>query len=107
MSWATKHIEDLNRGMSCVVKPTGCSMEPLIYSKDEVLVLPARENEIRLNDIVLCRVHGIDMLHKVITMKGTEYQIGNNRGYINGWTKTIYGVVLAVVKGKGKYVRSS
>jgi hypothetical protein len=36
-------------------------------------------------DIVLCRVKGSDYLHIVKAVSGARYQIGNNRGLINGW----------------------
>lgn len=105
MSWVSKHIEDLSKGMAVIAKPSGNSMQPLIFSKDEVFILPANEFTIHMGDVVLCRVKGKDLLHSVSAIKGDSYQISNYKGFINGWTKTIYGVVLCVVKGKGKYVR--
>jgi signal peptidase I len=105
MSWALKHIADLKAGMSVVAKPAGRSMEPLIYSKDEVFILPAKETTIVVGDIVLCRVGGNDLLHKITAIQGDRYQISNNKGYVNGWTKAVYGYVLCVIHGKGTYVR--
>jgi len=31
------------------------------------------------------RVHGNDYLHLIKAIDGTRFQIGNNRGGINGW----------------------
>lgn len=105
MSWADKHIADLKEGMVVVAKPSGNSMQPLIFSKDSVLIAPP-EN-IQVGDIVLCKVMGKVLLHKVkyIAKNGNDikYMICNNKGYENGWTKAIYGKALAVTKGKGTY----
>lgn len=39
-----------------------------------------------VGDIVLCRVSGKDYLHLVTAKQDSRAQIGNNRGFINGWT---------------------
>ena len=36
-------------------------------------------------DIVLCKVNGNEYLHLVKAIQGKRFQIGNNRGRINGW----------------------
>ena len=36
-------------------------------------------------DIVLCKVNGNDYLHLIKAVQGSRFQIGNNRGGINGW----------------------
>jgi hypothetical protein len=43
--------------------------------------------------IVLCRIHGNEYLHLVKAIQGGRFQIGNNRGFINGWIRAgaIYG----------------
>lgn len=54
---------------------------------------------IAVDDIVLCKVNGRQFLHlvKAIGQDG-RYQIGNNRGHINGWCHpgSIYGRVVKV-----------
>ena len=40
---------------------------------------------LRVDDIVLCKVHGAEYLHLIKAIQGGRFQIGNNRGYINGW----------------------
>ena len=36
-------------------------------------------------DIVLCKVNGNEYLHLIKAIQGPRFQIGNNRGRINGW----------------------
>ncbi len=36
-------------------------------------------------NIVLCKVAGNEYLHIVKSIENRGYQIGNNRGLINGW----------------------
>jgi hypothetical protein len=50
------------------------------------------------DDIVLCRVRGEEYLHLIKAMQGDRYQIGNNRGGVNGWTghAQIFGKLIAV-----------
>ena len=40
-----------------------------------------------VDDVVLCRVSGSQYLHLILAIKenGSRFQIGNNRGGINGW----------------------
>ena len=69
-----------------------------IESGELVTVMPVPAEEIGVGDIVLCTVQGSDYLHLVKAIQGGRYQIGNNRGRINGWTNLskIYGKVTAV-----------
>jgi hypothetical protein len=34
---------------------------------------------------VLCKVRGAEYLHLVKAIQGSRFQIGNNRGHVNGW----------------------
>jgi len=49
-------------------------------------------------DIVLCRVRGAQYLHLVKAVRNGQFQIGNNRGGINGWItpNTIFGILTDV-----------
>ena len=40
---------------------------------------------LQVDDIVLCKVHGAEYLHLIKAIQGQRFQIGNNKGYINGW----------------------
>lgn len=48
-------------------------------------VVPIDTTTLRVGDIVLCRVGRNDYLHLVNAIAGTQFQIANNRGFINGW----------------------
>ena len=50
-----------------------------------VTVVPADPATLRVGDIVLCRVGRDDYLHLIHAIVGTQFQIANNRGFINGW----------------------
>ena len=56
----------IESGRLCTVAPVDCS----------TLVV---------GDIVLCKVRGAEYLHLVKAISGERFQIGNNRGGINGW----------------------
>jgi hypothetical protein len=49
-------------------------------------VEPLRDpGTLKVGDIVLCKVHGFEYLHLVKAIQDGRFQIGNNRGKINGW----------------------
>jgi hypothetical protein len=51
-----------------------------------------------VEDIVLVKVRGTVYLHLIKAIQGRRYQIGNNRGHINGWVgrDAVYGVAVSV-----------
>lgn len=56
-------------------------------------VEPVDPETLEVGDIVLCKVKGHEYLHLIKAIQGKRFQIGNNRGRINGWItgKSIYG----------------
>ncbi len=64
-------------------------MSGIIESGQLVTVVPHKEYAV--GDAVLCRVSGNWYLHLIKAIKDGRYQIGNNRGGINGWTAAVYG----------------
>lgn len=50
---------------------------------------------LQVGDIVLCKVAGNEYLHLIKVIQGQRFQIGNNRGFINGWIgpNAIFGVL--------------
>ncbi|HEX4545479.1 MAG TPA: hypothetical protein VH110_03900 [Candidatus Acidoferrum sp.] len=70
-------------------------MSGKIESGQLVAVEPADKESIEVGDIALCKVNGVQCLHLVQAIRGDRFQIGNNKGRINGWTsrKNILGVV--------------
>jgi phage repressor protein C with HTH and peptisase S24 domain len=84
----------LKEGKTVKIRPRGNSMQPKIYSKDEITISPALEYG--HGDIVFCRVKGNYYIHLVTAIKDGSYQISNNHGHVNGWTRTVFGKVVAV-----------
>lgn len=56
-------------------------------------VEPVETEDLRVGDIVLCKVNGTEYLHLIKAIHGPRFQIGNNRGRVNGWVSAnlIYG----------------
>ena len=48
-------------------------------------VEPVDSSLLQVGDIVLCKVNGSEYLHLILAIRGLRFQIGNNRGRINGW----------------------
>ena len=107
-AWATPHIERLQKGETVQFRPVGGSMRGKVNSGDLVTVEPIGDRELKKGDIVLCKVKGNQYLHLVKAIATTKhaldgapkarFQIGNNKGGINGWiTRTcIYGICTKV-----------
>lgn len=96
-TWATGYIERLQRGETVQFRPRGGSMAGRIESGQLVTVEPADSAALQVGDIVLCHVGGADYLHIVKAIgPGPRFQIGNNKGRINGWTARIFGRCVAV-----------
>ena len=55
-------------------------------------------SKLKVGDIVLCKVKGSEYLHLIKAIQGQRFQIGNNRGFVNGWVgpKAIYGLCVRV-----------
>ena len=83
MGWASHAINKLREGQSVTIKPFGQSMKGRVESGSTVIISPV--NDYNVGDIVLCRVRGKEYLHLIVAKQGTRFQIGNNRGHINGW----------------------
>jgi hypothetical protein len=69
-------------------------MKGKIDSGQLCTVEPIRDfDELEKGDIVLCKVNGGENLHLIKAIQGPRFQIGNNRGRINGWigSNSIFG----------------
>ena len=93
MGWATSYIEKLRAGERVLFRPRGSSMSGKIESGQLCTVEPVDPASLRVGDIVLCKVNGREYLHLIKAIQGPRFQIGNNRGRINGWISAgmIYG----------------
>ena len=98
MGWATQYITKLNEGETVQFRPRGHSMSPKIESGQLCTVSPVDPFTLEVGDIVLCKVNGTQYLHLIKAINEKRFQIGNNRGRINGWvsTNSIYGRLICV-----------
>ena len=98
MGWATHWIERLKLGETVSFRPRGHSMSPRIKSGQLCTLAPVDPTTLQVDDIVLCKVGGAEYLHLVKAIQAERFQIGNNRGHINGWVhaKSIYGRLVNV-----------
>ena len=74
-------------------------MKGKIESGQLCTVSPINDHsELRKGDIVLCKINGREYLHLIKAIQGSRYQIGNNRGGINGWVgaKAVYGKLIKI-----------
>jgi hypothetical protein len=85
MGWATGYIDRLNQGEMVRFRPRGNSMAGKINSGQLCTVAPVTVEDLQVGDIVLCKVNGFHYLHLIKAIQGKRFQIGNNRGRINGW----------------------
>lgn len=90
-------VEELAINGETFGKPKGSSMLPRITSGEKLLFIKQETYEI--NDIVLCKVKGTYMVHKIIAKNDNRgFQIANNKGRINGWTRTVFAKAFDVDK---------
>lgn len=106
MGWADLHIQNLLDGKTVEFRPLGNSMSGKIEDKQLCVVAPLSDPP-NIGDIVLCRINGSQYLHLIVAIKiekdnKKRYQIGNNKGRINGWIglDKIYGKVIQIGEKK-------
>ena len=85
MGWATQYIAKLKDGETVSFRPRGNSMSGKIESGQLCTVEPVETDAVEVGEIMLCKVNGREYLHLVKAKQGPRFQIGNNRGRINGW----------------------
>jgi SOS-response transcriptional repressor LexA len=85
MGWASEYIARLQAGDVVQFRPRGNSMKGKIESGQLCTVEPVDTDTLKVGDIVLCKVNGKQYLHLVKAIQEKQFQIGNNRGRINGW----------------------
>ncbi|WP_165243772.1 hypothetical protein [Paludisphaera soli] len=98
MGWASHYIAGLTQGEAVQFRPRGNSMQGKIESGQLCTVEPIDPATLTVGDIVLCKVNGREYLHLVKAIQGSRFQIGNNRGRINGWisASSIFGKCVRV-----------
>lgn len=99
MGWAISYITKLKNGETVSFRPRGHSMKGKIESGQLCTVEPISDfNDLRKGDIVLCKVGGSEYLHLIKAFQAGRFQIGNNRGRINGWigANCIFGKLIKI-----------
>jgi hypothetical protein len=98
MGWASGYIERLRKGETVSFRPRGNSMSGKIESGQLCTVAPVDPAALLVGDIVLCKVNGRQYLHLIRAVQGQRFQIGNNRGRINGWVSgnAIFGHLITI-----------
>ena len=73
-------------------------MSGKIESGQLCTVEPIDTKNVEVGDIVLCKVKGHEYLHLVKAIQGQRFQIGNNKGRINGWitANSIFGKCMSI-----------
>ena len=94
----------LNEGHQVLFTPGGVSMRPFIEGgRDAVLLIKA--DECRVGDILLCRVGGTYVLHRLIAIEGEHLTLmgdGNLQGTEHCTKADIIGKVLEIRSPKGR-----
>ncbi len=95
MNWPTL-IAQLQAGRIVTFTARGHSMAPRIADGARVTVAPSALAAVQPGDVVLACVRGVLCLHaaKALSPDG-RVQIANQRGHVNGWTRTVYGRVVS------------
>jgi len=97
MSNQQKKIERLSKGEIIITSEPGNSMVPIIHHRQKHKLAPVSYEQVEIGDVVYCKVAGRMYTHLVKAKDPNKgLQIGNNKGFINGWTKTVYGKLIAV-----------
>lgn len=90
-------VEKLLAGEVVISKEPGNSMTPILASRQSVELTPTTWDKVEIGDIVYCKVHGHFYTHLVKAKNEKRgVQIGNNHGYINGWTKNVYAKITKI-----------
>ncbi|MFV0395688.1 MAG: hypothetical protein ACK5LC_15090 [Coprobacillaceae bacterium] len=71
---------------------------PLLKSNQPCTLEPIHDRELKVGDIVFCKVKGNFYTHKISKIRGVQYQISNNHRFVNGWVSrnSIYGIVTKI-----------
>jgi len=84
MGWASRYIQKAARGRDSFLSYARSIHDRHIESGQLCTVAPIDPAKLEVEDIVLCNVAGNEYLHIVKAIANGRYQIGNNRGFING-----------------------
>jgi SOS-response transcriptional repressor LexA len=97
VGWAKIYIEKLQQGETVKFRPRGNSMKGKIESGN-LITVSSKLTDLKVGDVVLCKVKGSEYVHLIKAIDGERYLIGNNKGRINGWISCngIFGKVTSI-----------
>ena len=94
----------LQEGREAVITPTGNSMLPFIRNGVDRVVL-CRRDDISVGDIVLARLDGRYLLHRVIAREGGAITLmgdGNLKGCEHCCVEDVIGTVTGIIRPDGR-----
>lgn len=104
-AWIEKEIAE---GRSVQFRLKGYSMFPLLRNeREEVVLSPCQENELRPMDVVLFRYQGKHVLHRIIRREGSKLYIQGDGSFVakeECLTSDVVGKVCIVVRPSGKHI---
>lgn len=93
------YIARLRAGETVSFREGGNSMTPRIRHRQRCTYAPVNgPGDVKVGDMVFCKVGRSYFTHLVTAAKGDQYQISNNHGHVNGWVglSSIYGKVIRI-----------
>jgi len=94
MGWAANHIFNLKAGRSVTFKYVGNHMFPIVSNGELVEVNPVGQTKLKKGMVVLVKMNGLELLHKITDINDNLVEISTNSGHVNGWTdiENVYGI---------------
>lgn len=100
--------QEIAQGHPVRFRLKGQSMFPLLRSgKDEVVLHPCTESELRPMDVVLFRYRAIHVLHRILRREGNRLLIRGDGAYVateQCTTADVVGVVRQIVRPSGRSI---
>ena len=96
MSRYTMLAAKLEAGETITYVEHGSSMMPRMKDGVKVTVMPCKLADLQVDDVAFCKVKGAFFLHIVKALgQDGRVLIGNAHGHLNGWTRRVYGKLVA------------
>jgi hypothetical protein len=88
----------LEQGKTFETSEKGNSMTPIISSGQKHILEPILLKDVKVGDIVFCKVKGSYFTHLVTAINEKRgAQISNNHKHVNGWTRQVFGKVIEIL----------
>ena len=97
-NWIAPLGENVDEFEKELANKVGIKSAAALSSGTAAIHMALKAAGVEKGDIVFCRVSGRYVTHLIHAIRGKQYQIGNNRGYMNGWVtrEKIFGKVVKV-----------